>query len=124
MSELKYTKEHEWVLLEGDVATVGITDFAQEQLGDIVFIDLPEKEQQLTAGQEAVVIESVKAAGEVNAPFAGTVIEINEQLVETPELVNEDPAGDGWFYKVHIAGDINLGELMNETEYTTYVNDQ
>ena len=95
MRTLYYTEEHEWVAVDGEKATIGVTDFAQQQLGDIVFIDLPEIGEQLTNDQEAAVIESVKAAGEIKSPIEGEVIAINEMLAETPETINKDPMGDG-----------------------------
>jgi len=123
MSELKFTKEHEWLSVEGGVATVGITDFAQSQLGDIVFVELPEQGQEINQGEEVVTIESVKAAGEIHAPFAGTVIELNEQLVDAPDTVNEDPTGEGWFYKVKISGDADLGQFMSQDQYDAYLDE-
>jgi glycine cleavage system H protein len=124
MSDLKYTEEHEWLLLEGDVMTVGITDFAQQQLGDIVFVDLPDQGQEITQGQDVVVIESVKAAGDVHAPLAGTVVEINEELIDTPELVNQDPTGAGWFYRAKLDDAAGFGEFMSENDYAAYLNDE
>ena len=120
MSDLKYTKEHEWVQLVDGVATIGITNFAQEQLGDIVFIELPEVEQEIREGEEVSVIESVKAAGEIHAPFDGTVTEVNEALADAPETVNEDATGAGWFFKMQV-GDVNAGELLDEDEYKAFL---
>jgi glycine cleavage system H protein len=124
MSELKFTKQHEWLLLDGDVVTVGITDFAQQQLGDIVFIDLPDEGKEISVGDEIVVIESVKAAGEVHSPLSGTVVAINEQLADTPELVNDDPTGAGWFYRAKVYGDADLSGLMSENDYGVYLSDE
>ncbi len=121
MSDLKYTKEHEWLLLEGDVVTVGITDFAQQQLGDLVLVELPERGQEISVGEDIVVIESVKAASEVHAPLAGTVVEINEELVDKPELVNQDPAGAGWIYRAKLEEGANLSEFMSQKDYDAYV---
>ena len=97
---LKYTKSHEWIKVEGGQATVGITHFAQEQLGDITFIDLPEKGQQITVGDEIGSVESVKAASEIYAPMNGEIVEVNENLEDEPEKINEDPYGEGWIVKI------------------------
>lgn len=118
MSELKFTKNHEWLSIEGDVVTIGITEHAQGQLGDIVFVELPEEDRQLEVGEEAVVIESVKAAGEINAPLAGTVVEINGALEDAPELVNQDAQGEGWFFKIRVAGDIDESQFLNQDAYS------
>ncbi len=117
MSNLKFTKDHEWVRIEGDIATVGLTDYAQEQLGDIVFVELPDVGRQLDKGGEAVVIESVKAAGELDAPAAGEVTEVNESLGDDPAQVNSDPMGGGWFLKMRIGDLAELDELMDEAAY-------
>jgi glycine cleavage system H protein len=103
MSEVKYTEEHEWVLIEGGAVTVGITDHAQEQLGEIVYVEVPEAGKQVNKGDETGVVESVKAASEIYAPISGEVTEANEALADKPELVNSDPMGDGWFFKMSIA---------------------
>ena len=121
MSEVKFTEEHEWVLIEDGQATVGITDHAQEQLGEIVFVEVPEAGKSLAKGDEAGVVESVKAASEVYAPISGDVIEGNETLADRPEIVNDDPMGDGWFFKMTIADASEIDDLMSETEYRTYV---
>ncbi len=119
MSSIKFTKDHEWVRVEGDIGTVGLTDYAQEQLGDIVFVELPDVGRQLEKGGEAVVIESVKAAGELYAPAAGEVTEANESLGDEPAQVNSDPMGDGWFFKMRIGDLSELDELMDEASYQT-----
>ncbi len=119
MSTIKFTKDHEWVRVEGDVGTVGLTGYAQEQLGDIVFVELPDVGRQLDKGGEAVVIESVKAAGELYAPAAGEVTEVNESLGDDPAQVNSDPMGGGWFFKMRIGDLSELDELMDETAYQT-----
>jgi len=121
MSDLKFTEDHEWILVEGDSGTVGITDYAQEQLGDIVFVELPEDGKELAKGDEAAVLESVKAASEVYAPLSGTVTETNGTLNDDPALVNSDPLGDGWFFKMTIDDASELDELMDEAAYRTYV---
>lgn len=117
MSNVKFTEDHEWLAIEGDVATVGITDYAQSQLGDVVFVELPESGTEFEAGAEAAVIESVKAAGEIAMPVAGTVVEVNEALVDEPELVNSDPMGSGWFFKVKLAETAGLDSMMTEAQY-------
>jgi len=117
----RYTKDHEWVRLEGYVATVGITEHAQEALGDIVFIELPEVGREVEPGDACAVVESVKAASEVMAPLAGKVIETNATIVEEPALVNREAEGDGWFFKLEIADSEAFDELMDETEYTAFL---
>jgi glycine cleavage system H protein len=117
MSNIKFTNDHEWVRVEGDIGTVGLTDYAQEQLGDIVFVELPDVGRQLDKGGEAVVIESVKAAGELYAPAAGEVTEVNESLGDDPAQVNSDPMGGGWFFKLRIGDLSELDELMDEAAY-------
>ena len=121
MSELKFSEHHEWVLIDGDVATVGITDHAQQQLGDIVFVEVPEAGKELSKGDEAAVVESVKAASEVYAPLTGEVVASNEALADAPETVNSDPMGDGWFYKMTIADSSELAELMSADAYKSLV---
>ncbi len=120
MSTVKFTEDHEWVLVEGDVATIGISNYAQEQLGDVVFVELPEVGKELAKGDEAAVVESVKAASEVYAPITGEVVEINGVLDETPAKVNEDAQGDGWFVKVKLSDAGELEELMDEAAYNTF----
>ena len=124
MPDTKYTTSHEWVRLEGDVATVGITDHAQTALGDVVFVDLPEVGREVGANEACAVVESVKAASDVYAPLAGRVVEANERLSEDPGLVNRDPAGEGWFYKLEIADAAALDELMDEAGYQRFVESQ
>ena len=121
MSDTYYTEDHEWIRVEGDTGTIGITTYAQGQLGDIVFVELPEVGKQLDSGDEAAVIDSVKAAAEVYAPVAGEVIEANDAIVEKPGLVNEDAMGDGWFFKIKIADKTELEDLMDEEAYKTFV---
>ena len=118
---VKYTKEHEWIRIEGDTATIGISDYAQEQLGEIVFVELPDAGQKLDKGSQAVVIESVKAASEVYAPVSGEVTEANAGLDAEPGKVNADAAGEGWLYKMKISDAGELDELMNEDDYKGYV---
>jgi len=118
-ADLKYTKEHEWVRIDGDTATFGISDHAQEALGDIVFVELPEVGRSIDAGEAYAVVESVKAVSDVYAPVAGEVIEVNEALEGEPELVNTDSYGAGWIAKIRIGeGQV---ELLNDDEYTTFL---
>ena len=119
-----YTKEHEWVRVEGDNGTVGITDFAQGQLGDIVFVEVPEAGRDVARGDEAAVVESVKAASEVYAPVSGTVTEGNGALADEPSLVNTDPEGEGWFFKLTISDNGELSGLMNGEQYQAYCAEQ
>ncbi len=121
MSELRYTEDHEWVRIDGDVATVGISDYAQEQLGDIVFVELPDVGKTVSRSDEAGVIESVKAASEVYAPVSGEVIEVNAALADTPEKVNSDPTGDGWFMKIKLSDASEVDPLMDEAAYKAFV---
>ena len=121
MSERKYTEDHEWILVEGDIASVGISDHAQEQLGDVVYIDLPEKGAELAQGAEAATVESVKAASEIYAPVGGEVVEVNAALNDDPAIVNSDPYGDGWFFKLKLADAGELDKLMDESAYKEYV---
>ncbi len=116
MGERRYSQTHEWVAVEGEVATVGITDFAQSQLGDVVFLELPRVGQRLTAGESFGVIESVKAASDLYSPLTGTVVEINNRLADNPELVNGDPLGEGWLVKVEPDGSLP-DSLLDEAGY-------
>ncbi|KQM60010.1 MULTISPECIES: glycine cleavage system protein GcvH [unclassified Sphingomonas] len=116
-----FTQEHEWIEVDGEVATVGITEYAAGQLGDIVFVDVPADGRELTKGDDAAVVESVKAASDVYTPASGIVIEGNPALTDNPALVNEDPEGDGWFFKLTLRDDSELGELMDEEKYAAYV---
>ena len=121
MADIRYTKDHEYIRLEGDVATVGITDHAQEQLGDIVFVELPAIGKQVEQGAEAAVVESVKAASEVYAPVSGEVVEINGALEGEPAKVNADPLGDGWFLKLKIKDKSQFDALMSEAQYNEFL---
>ncbi len=118
---VKYTKEHEWVRIEGDAAVVGISVYAQEQLGEIVFVELPEPGKQLDKGAEACVIESVKAASEIYAPASGEVTEANGDLDAAPGKINEDATGEGWLFKIRLNDPTELGDLMDENAYKSYV---
>jgi glycine cleavage system H protein len=120
---LKFTRDHEWIRVEGDEATVGITSYAQDQLGDIVFVDLPEAGRALVKGEEFAVIESVKAASEVYAPVSGTVAAANEALAESPALVNESPDGDGWLVRLTLSNPAELDELLDADAYQRHLAD-
>jgi glycine cleavage system H protein len=118
---LKYSKEHEWVATEESVATIGITDHAQEQLGEIVYIELPSVGEKISKDDPFGVVESVKAVSDIYAPVSGTVVEVNEDLPESPETVNEDPYGDGWLIKVKVSDPDDFDDLMDPDEYTELV---
>ena len=120
MSDMKYTKDHEWIRFEGEVAVIGITDHAQNALGDVVFVDLPEPGREVTAGEAVAVVESVKAASDVYAPITGRVTEVNSGLVDEPALINSEPTGAGWFFKITPAGDLPE-DLMDANAYAAFV---
>ena len=117
----RYTKSHEYVRVKGGIAVVGITDYAQSQLGDVVFVELPPIGQSFSKGAEAATIESVKAASEVNAPVSGTVVDVNSALTDSPGLVNEDPSGKGWFLKIKLSDATELDRLMDEDAYREFL---
>jgi glycine cleavage system H protein len=117
----RYTKDHEWVLLDGDIATVGITDHAQEQLGDLVHVELPELERTVTEGETCAVVESVKAAADVFAPLAGKVVEINETIAEDPSIVNSDAEGEGWFFRIELDDTDAFEALMDQDGYDEFL---
>ena len=119
-----YTQEHEWVRVEGDTATVGVTDFAQGQLGDVVFVEIPEAGKKVAKGGEAAVVESVKAASDVYAPLSGEVTEGNQALVDDPALVNSDPEGEGWFFKLRLSDRSELEGLMDADAYKSFCDSQ
>jgi len=118
---IRYTREHEWIRLEGDIATVGISDYAQEQLGDVVFVELPEVGKLLAKGGNAAVVESVKAASEIYAPVAGEVVEVNGALADVPGAVNADPEGEGWFLKLKVANPAEVEALMTIDAYQEFL---
>ncbi|MDX1997300.1 MAG: glycine cleavage system protein GcvH [Thermoanaerobaculia bacterium] len=120
-SENLYSREHEWVRIEDDICVLGITEFAQHELGEVVFVELPEMGQAFDTGDEIGTIESVKAVAEVYTPLAGEIVEINEALVDDPELLNEDPHGDGWLVKMRFSSADDLKALMNAEQYEEYV---
>lgn len=117
----RYTKDHEYIRLEGDTGIVGISDYAQQQLGDVVFVELPAIGKTMARGAEAAVVESVKAASEIFAPVSGEVVAVNAELEATPATVNEDPHGRGWFLKLKVSDAAELDELMNEEQYAEYL---
>lgn len=121
MAQTLFSKDHEYLIVDGDVATVGITDFAQQQLGDVVFVDLPAVGRKVTKGGDAAVVESVKAASDVYAPVSGEVVEVNDALVDAPATVNEDALGKGWFMKIRIADKADLADLMDQGAYDAYL---
>jgi glycine cleavage system H protein len=124
MSALRFTTDHEWVRLDGDLAVVGITDYAQSQLGDVVYVELPEIGRHVEKGKEAAVVESVKAASEVYAPVSGEVAEVNEAIAADPAKVNADPTGEGWFLKLRLDDPRELDGLMDEDAYKRFVEGQ
>lgn len=122
MSETKFTEDHEWILMEDDeVGVVGITDYAQDQLGELVFVELPDVGTDWERGAEVAVIESVKAAGDVKAPVGGTVVGVNEALVDEPEKINADPAGEGWIVRIRVSDPSELETLMDAEQYEAYI---
>ncbi|HEX5318343.1 MAG TPA: glycine cleavage system protein GcvH [Stellaceae bacterium] len=121
MSELRYTTDHEWVRRDGDTVVVGITDYAQEQLGDVVYVELPEIGRQVEKGKEAAVVESAKAASEVYAPVSGEVVAVNGAIADDPAKVNADPMGEGWFVKLRLADPGQFDALMDEAAYRKFV---
>ena len=122
--DLKYTKEHEWLALNGSVGTVGISHYAQSELGDIVYVELPAAGSQVVAGEEFGTVESVKAVSEIFAPVSGEVLEVNASLASTPETINKDPYGDGWLLKIKLADPKDLDSLMTAAEYRKYIEEE
>ena len=121
MSTIKFTKEHEWIKVEGDTGTVGITDYAQEQLGDVVYVELPTVGKQVERGKEMAVVESVKAASEVYAPVSGSVVAVNDKLSAEPATVNSEPMAGGWFVKIKLSNPSELDGLMDKAAYDSFV---
>lgn len=120
-SDLKYAKSHEWVRVSGDTATVGITDHAQHELTDVVFVELPEVGRQVKAGETCAVVESVKTASDIYSPVSGEIIEVNKPVADNPALVNTDPHGAGWFYKIKLGNAAELGALLSPADYTKQI---
>src|SRR5215468_10825641 len=121
MADTKYTQEHEWIRVEGDVGTIGITQYAQEQLGDVVFVDVPQAGRKVAKGEACAVVESVKAASDIYAPVSGEVVEANAALADSPGDVNAEPMGKGWFFKLKLANRSELDGLMDEAAYAAFV---
>ena len=121
MADVKYTDEHEWISIEGDVGTIGISAYAQEQLGDVVFVDVPQAGRKVAKGESVAVVESVKAASDIYAPASGEIIEANAGLAETPGDVNTEPMGKGWFFKMKLADKSELDGLMDQAAYDSFV---
>ncbi|MCB4823749.1 glycine cleavage system protein GcvH [Roseicella aerolata] len=124
MPELRFTKDHEWVRQDGDAAVIGITDHAQNALGDVVFVDLPEVGREVAAGEACAVVESVKAASDVYAPIAGRIVEVNSALTEDPGLINREPSGEGWFFKLEPKDPAEIAALMDDAAYARFVESQ
>lgn len=122
--DLKYSKEHEWVRVSGNIATIGVTDFAQSQLGEIVFVELPDEGEEFGEGDAVGVVESVKSVNDVYAPVSGRVVETNDPIVDSPEIVNEDSYGEGWFIKLEISDPRELKDLMTAKQYETYIKEE
>ena len=121
MAEMKYSKDHEWVRLEGGIATIGITDHAQQALGDVVFVELPELGREVKAGEACAVVESVKAASDVYAPISGRVVEVNAGLTDNPGAINAEPTGEGWFFRIEAADAAEVEALMDDAAYHRFV---
>ena len=124
MADTRFTKDHEWIRLEGDIAVIGITDYAQEQLGDVVYVELPEIGRNVEQGKEAAVVESAKAASEVYAPVSGEVVAVNDAIVGDPAQVNADAMGEGWFIKIRLSDPQELDSLMDQAAYDAFVAEQ
>lgn len=122
--DIKYTKEHEWVKVDGKIATVGVTDYAQEQLGDIVYVELPDDNELVSKGDAFGVVESVKSVSDVNAPVSGKVVEKNDPLKDNPETINEDAYNEGWIAKIEMSDPSDLDDLMDAAEYEAFVNEE
>lgn len=122
--DLKYTKEHEWVKVEGNVATVGITDYAQDSLGDVVYVELPQEGGSVTKSEPFGVVESVKAVSDLYAPLSGNVAEVNDAIVDSPEAINEDPYGDAWMIKIEIGSQDELSDLLSADEYQKFIEEE
>jgi len=123
-AELKFLSSHEWVLVEDGIATIGVSDHAQELLGDLVFVELPELESSVSAGDSVPVIESVKAASDTYAPVSGEIVEVNDELEDSPERINDDPYGDGWMYKIKMEDPDEVGDLLDAEAYTESIDEE
>ena len=121
MADTRYSEEHEWIRVEGDVGTIGITQYAQEQLGDVVFVDVPQAGRKVAKGEACAVVESVKAASDIYAPISGEIVERNVKVIESPELVNTQPYGDGWMVRVRLADKGELAKLLSANDYRAHI---
>ncbi|HSA58193.1 MAG TPA: glycine cleavage system protein GcvH [bacterium] len=122
--DLKYSKEHEWVRVSGNIATIGVSDFAQDQLGEVVFVELPDEGEEFEKDDAFGVIESVKSVNDIYAPLSGKIVEVNDPVVDSPEIVNEDPYVEGWLVKIEISDPKELGELMSAKDYEAYIKEE
>ncbi|HEX5037186.1 MAG TPA: glycine cleavage system protein GcvH [bacterium] len=122
--DLKYSKEHEWVRVSGNIATIGISDYAQDQLGEIVFVELPDEGEEFEKDDAFGVVESVKSVNDIYAPLTGRIVEVNDPVVDSPEIVNEDPYAEGWLVKIEISDPKELGELMSAKDYEAYIKEE
>jgi glycine cleavage system H protein len=123
MSMVKFTEDHEWIRVDdNNECLVGITDYAQEQLGELVYIELPNEGSEVAQGDDCAIVESVKAAGDVKSPVSGTIVEVNETLADSPETANDDPMGEGWLYRIRLSDETELDSLMDEADYQAYLN--
>lgn len=122
--DIKYSKEHEWVRMNGNIATVGVTDFAQDQLGEIVFVELPDEGEEFEKDDAFGVVESVKSVNDIYAPLSGRVVEVNDPVVDSPEIANEDPYGEGWLIRIELSNAKELGELMSAKQYEAYIKEE
>ena len=122
--DLKYSKEHEWIRVSGNVATIGVTDFAQDQLGEIVFVELPDEGEEFGKDDTFGVVESVKSVNDIYSPVSGRVMELNDPVVDSPEIINEDPYGEGWLIKVEVTNPKELKELMTSKQYEAYIREE
>jgi glycine cleavage system H protein len=122
--DLKYSKEHEWVRVSGNIATIGISDYAQDQLGEIVFVELPDEGEEFEKDDAFGVIESVKSVNDIYAPLTGRIVDVNDPVVDSPEIVNEDPYAEGWLVKIEISDPKELGELMSAKDYEAYIKEE
>lgn len=122
--DLKYTKEHEWVKVEGDIATIGITDYAQDSLGDVVYVELPHEGGSVTKSEPFGVVESVKAVSDLYSPVSGTVAEVNDAIIDSPEAVNDDPYGDAWMIKVELSSPDELDDLLSADDYQSFIEEE
>lgn len=122
--DLKYTKEHEWVKEDGDAVVIGITDYAQDSLGDIVYLELPSEGAAITRDETFGVVESVKAVSDLYSPVSGTVLEVNDSIVDSPEVINDEPYGEAWMLKVELSNTAELGELLSAAEYQTFIEEE